>query len=254
MRILTNAITLLSVKNASTKLTSFAAAVKGAKRNLLLQAARDEFIERGLEGATMRGIALKAGCTTGAIYPVFESKEVIYAALLSQSLQRLDDCVARAVGGSDEPASQVRAACRAFTLYYLEHSFEVNLGLYAFRGLKRQGVGKDSDRSLNNALRDVLERIAIPLATTRHTTVVQARAWVALLFSQMIGGLVLQLAGRLDVFATDAQALVDLMLEQAFLPTILPTASRPIEAAKPTRRNLQSKPGKSTATPRRNRS
>ena len=37
--------------------------VKGAKRELLLRAARDEFAEQGLEGATMRGIAVRAGCT-----------------------------------------------------------------------------------------------------------------------------------------------------------------------------------------------
>ena len=41
--------------------------VKGAKREFLLRAARDEFAEQGLEGATMRGIAVRAGCTTGAI-------------------------------------------------------------------------------------------------------------------------------------------------------------------------------------------
>ena len=33
--------------------------VKGAKRELLLRAARDEFAEQGLEGATMRGIAVR---------------------------------------------------------------------------------------------------------------------------------------------------------------------------------------------------
>jgi AcrR family transcriptional regulator len=62
--------------------------VKGAKRELLLRAARDEFAEQGLEGATMRGIALRAGCTTGAIYPLFDSKEAIYAELLRPWLPR----------------------------------------------------------------------------------------------------------------------------------------------------------------------
>ena len=71
--------------------------VKGAKRELLLRAARDEFAEQGLEGATMRGIAVRAGCTTGAIYPLFDSKEAIYAELLKQSLAALDTHVAEAV-------------------------------------------------------------------------------------------------------------------------------------------------------------
>ena len=62
--------------------------VKGAKRELLLRAARDEFAEQGLEGATMRGIAVRAGCTTGAIYPLFDSKEAVYAELLSNRWRR----------------------------------------------------------------------------------------------------------------------------------------------------------------------
>ena len=121
--------------------------VKGAKRELLLRAARDEFAEQGLEGATMRGIAVRAGCTTGAIYPLFDSKEAIYAELLKQSLAALDTCVAEAVAAVRNPEAQVEAACGAFLNYYLDHRFEINLGLYAFRGLKRLGVGKPSDHS-----------------------------------------------------------------------------------------------------------
>ena len=71
--------------------------VKVAKRELLLRAAREEFAEQGLEGATMRGIALRAGCSTGAIYPLFESKEAIYADQLQHSLSALDARVAEAV-------------------------------------------------------------------------------------------------------------------------------------------------------------
>ena len=193
---------------------TLAHAVKGARRDLLLQAARDEFVEKGLEGATMRGIALRAGCTTGALYPVFDSKETVYAALLEQSLARLDVHVAQAVVPTDAPAAQVESACRAFLEHYLEHRFELNLGLYAFRGLKRQGVGKESDRALNRALQGVLERIAVPLAAARRTSVAAARPQVALLFSQMVGGLVLQLAGRLGVLGTDATSLLELMLQQ----------------------------------------
>jgi AcrR family transcriptional regulator len=128
--------------------------VKGAKRELLLRAARDEFAEQGLEGATMRGIALRAGCTT--IYPLFDSKEAIYAELLRQSLTALDAYVAEAVSAARTPEAKVEAGCAAFLNYYLDHRFEINLGLYAFRGLKRQGVGKPSNDELNRALWKVL--------------------------------------------------------------------------------------------------
>jgi len=186
--------------------------VKGAKRDLLLQAAREEFADEGLDGATMRGIAARAGCSTGAIYPIYESKEAIYADLLQHSLSSLDAHVARAVQSADAPEAQVEAACAAFLQYYMQNRFEVNLGLYAFRGVKRQGVGKALDDALNRALWKVLARIAVPLAALRGVQPEDVRPWVALLFSQMIGALVLQMSGRLKFLDTDARALLDLML------------------------------------------
>lgn len=202
--------------------------VKDAKRDVLLQAARDEFVEKGLEGATMRGIAARTGCTTGAIYPLFDSKESIYAALLDQSLLRLDACVAQAADAAVAPADKVEAACSAFLTYYLAHPFEINLGLYAFRGLKRQGVGKRSDAALNNALRQVLMRIALPFSDCRGVAVAEAQPLVTLLLSQMIGAIVLQVAGRLKTLDTDAHALLRSMLDQLLGGTI--------SAAKPKRR------------------
>lgn len=192
--------------------------MKQARRDLLLRAAKEEFADKGLEGATMRGIAVRAGCTTGAIYPLFDSKEAIYAALLEQSLSLLDADVAAAVGGARSAEMQVRAACKAFLAYYLRNPFEVNLGLYAFRGLKRQGLGKASDRALNQLLWKVLERIAEPLGKVRGLEGAAVRPWVALLFSQMIGALVLQLAGRLDFLEADAAKLLDMMLAPHVTP------------------------------------
>ena len=195
--------------------TDWSDVVKGAKRELILRAARDEFAEEGLEGATMRGIAVRAGCTTGAIYPLFDSKEAIYADLLKQSLAALDVHVAEAVAAARTPEAQAAAACEGFLNYYLDHRFEVNLGLYAFRGLKRLGVGKPSDEDLNQALWKVLERIARPLSVARGLKSAEVRPWVALLTSQMIGALVLQIAGRLDFLDTDAKSLLRMMLAQS---------------------------------------
>ena len=188
--------------------------VKGAKRELLLRAAREEFAEQGLEGATMRGIALRAGCSTGAIYPLFESKEAIYADLLQHSLSALDARVAVSVRSADGAEARLAAGCEAFLGYYLENRFEVNLGLYAFRGVKRQGVGKALDDALNRALGQVLERIAQPLSDMQDRDVSTVRPMVALLFSQMIGALVLQMAGRLKFLETDPRMLLGMMLAQ----------------------------------------
>ena len=208
-------ITLLPMDSASTiPGRAWIENVKKARRDLLLRAAREEFVEKGLDGATMRGVAVRAGCTTGAIYPLFDSKEAIYAALLEQSLSALDANVAAAIVGTNSAARRVEQASNAFLAYYLRNPLEVNLGLYAFRGLKRQGVGKDTDRALNGLLLNVLGRIAGPLAELKGVTLANVQPWVALLFSQMIGALVLHLAGRLDILDTTPRDLLLLILSQ----------------------------------------
>ncbi|MBL4906594.1 MAG: helix-turn-helix transcriptional regulator [Sneathiella sp.] len=47
------------------------------RRQKILEAATRVFEKVGLANASMRAIALEAGCTTGAIYPIFSGKEDI---------------------------------------------------------------------------------------------------------------------------------------------------------------------------------
>lgn len=59
------------------------------RRQMILDAAQRVFERDGLEKTTIRAITKEAGCTTGAIYPWFAGKEILYGALLDESLQRL---------------------------------------------------------------------------------------------------------------------------------------------------------------------
>ncbi|WP_152543612.1 helix-turn-helix domain-containing protein, partial [Methylibium sp. T29] len=82
-------------------------AVADARRALVLDAARAAFFELGLERASVREIARRAGYTPGAIYSYFASKEEMYGALLGESLERLNQAVAAARPGAarrGEPA------------------------------------------------------------------------------------------------------------------------------------------------------
>lgn len=246
-------------------------AVKDAKRDLLLAAAREEFADKGLDGATMRGIALRAGCTTGAIYPLFDSKEAIYAALLADSLARLGRAVDGAIDAAADSAiearieatievspdararAQVQAGCRAFIDHYRQHPFEVNLGLYAFRGVRRQGVGRHPDQALNQALEQVLNRLATALAAARGETTATVRPLVMVLFTQMIGALVLEMTGRLDALHADGDQLHALMLTAVL--TAVPTAALTAVPAPATARSESpgSRPTPPTRPPRRPR-
>jgi len=83
-------------------------ALSEARRNLILDAARAAFLELGLDGASLREIAKRAGYTPGAIYTYFSNLEELYGALLEESLQRLKAEVDAAA--SDMPAVDAAAS------------------------------------------------------------------------------------------------------------------------------------------------
>ena len=68
----------------------------------------------------------------------------------------------------------------------------------------------------------------VPLTEVRGLKPSEVRPWVALLTSQMIGALVLQIAGRLDFLETGAQALLRMMLAQC----LAPAAPKNVKAAR----------------------
>ena len=55
---------------------------KDQRRESLLQAALDEFFERGFAAARMADIAKRAGVSKGALYLYFDSKEAMFKALV----------------------------------------------------------------------------------------------------------------------------------------------------------------------------
>lgn len=58
-----------------------APAKRGAESERILDAAEERFIERGFRGTSLRDVAAAAGCTTGAIYWSFGSKDALFLAV-----------------------------------------------------------------------------------------------------------------------------------------------------------------------------
>ncbi|MGY4402969.1 AcrR family transcriptional regulator [Bradyrhizobium sp. USDA 3315] len=96
-------------------------AVSRHKRELILDAARSVFAEEGLEGASLRAIATRAGYTAAALYFHFDSKEAIYAEVLRQSLASLGEAVSAAVATTRGAKQKLHAAGMGFFRYYAEH-------------------------------------------------------------------------------------------------------------------------------------
>jgi AcrR family transcriptional regulator len=188
------------------------------RRAHVLAAAREAFVELGLERASLREIARRAGYTPGALYSYFDSKEAVYAALLGESLERLNAGVAAAVqaAGSVTPADDavaLRSAARAFFDFYLAHPRDLDLGFYLFQGLQPRGLTPALDQALNRRLRDALapvqaalERLGLPPA--------DALAETTALFAHAVGLLLLGHTGRIRLFGQQPPALFDRHLDQ----------------------------------------
>src|SRR4051794_40575807 len=108
-------------------------AARELKRGLILDAARTVFEADGLDGASLRAIAAKAGYTPAALYFHFESKEAIYAEVLRGSLANLGQAVSLAAFKASAPDKQLRAAAMAFFRYYADNPRDLDLGFYLFR-------------------------------------------------------------------------------------------------------------------------
>src|ERR1044072_7512545 len=105
-------------------------AVSGHKREVILDAARQSLTEEGLEGASLRAIATRAGYTPAALYFHFDSKEAIYAEVLRDSLASLGGAVDKSVARTRGPKQMLRAAAIAFFRYYAENPRDLDLGFY----------------------------------------------------------------------------------------------------------------------------
>lgn len=187
-------------------------AVSALKRDLILDAARAVFEAEGLEGASLRAIAARAGYTPAALYFHFESKEAIYAEVLQASLAALgaavNDAVAAAGDGAPDPAARLRAAAMAFFGFYADHPRDLDLGFYLFRGgMKSAGLGRTRDAALNAALEAALRPIADAAESLGASRAEASRIMVDC-FAHAAGLLLLAHTGRIRMFGASAAGLM----------------------------------------------
>ncbi|OZI74048.1 TetR/AcrR family transcriptional regulator [Bordetella genomosp. 12] len=178
------------------------------RRQIILDAAERVFTRDGLEHTTIRAIAKEAGCTTGAIYPCFEGKEAIYGELLRASLLRLlahlDEQLTLA------PANRAaRAVIEGFFNYYAARETEFSLGLYLYRGLQPQGLGREIDASLNALLRQAVDRLGAGLATSKGWDTARVQIEAMNVFTYLMGLLLLHHTRRVKSLHQRTETLLE---------------------------------------------
>jgi AcrR family transcriptional regulator len=192
-------------------------AVSGHKRELILGAAKQVFAEEGLEGASLRAIAVRAGYTPAALYFHFDSKEAIYAEVLKASLVSLGSAVERAVAQAKTSKQRLTAAAMSFFRFYAENPCDLDLGFYLFRGgMKPAGLGHERDERLNAALEAALQPIAeaaIGLGASRQ----RANLLMVDCFAHAAGLLLLLHTGRIRMFDASAPDLMEAYVRDKIL-------------------------------------
>ncbi len=87
----------------------------------LLDAAAAEFGEKGFHDSSIVSITARAGVALGTFYTYFESKEVLFRALVGDMSQRVRDHVAPVLRDGGDAVAAEGAALRAFLGFAREH-------------------------------------------------------------------------------------------------------------------------------------
>jgi AcrR family transcriptional regulator len=199
------------------------------RKAYVLDAARAVFEAEGLEGASIREIAKKAGYTPGAIYSYFPSKEAIYAALLGESLERLKVAVMSAKPSAavlqgftlSAQARQLAGKTLAWFKFYYSNPRDLDLGFYLFQGMRPRGLSGDLNTFLNAQLIQALEpaeKALIEMGLGEELALSENTAT----FAHGIGLLLLQHTGRIKLFKQNADELFTthiVQLCQRYAPT-----------------------------------
>ena len=93
---------------------------KDARRSSILQAARRQFLARGLEQVTMSEVAREAELSKGTLYLYFEDKTEIMYSLLLEFLEDLRDRVAPVIEGTGSGMEKVNELLERYIAFYHE--------------------------------------------------------------------------------------------------------------------------------------
>jgi AcrR family transcriptional regulator len=141
------------------KLTRRALA-KQQTREKVLQAAREMFIERGYDGATIRDIARAAGMSTGAVFASFTDKPELFDAILNDDFAALaepmQDAASVAPTARDALIAMFGAAYRAHVSQL--PLIQAALAASWTRTAEAERARRDSLRPIRVLVSEVLQR------------------------------------------------------------------------------------------------
>lgn len=174
----------------------------------ILDAARALVAGDGYASLSMRKVARHVGCSPGAIYLYYESKDALYAALIDEAVGLLIDAYRPAEGIAD-PVERLEAFCRTYVRFALDYP-ELYKVMYLELRVDPGAVSPDGYRRAQKPLQDTADALAEAHAAGRlHAPTPLEGATVV--WAALHGMLSLLLARQVDPRA-DRDRLLDLAI------------------------------------------
>jgi len=171
-------------------------ALADTRRGLVLQAVRAAVAEGGLESASIRDIAARAGYTPGALYAYFPSKQALLAAVLQETLEGARAVAAQAKLPKNNPGTLLHARANAWLAYFFARPGDTGVVLHL---LASDGSGEAQVALVRQLIQDLqtsLEPVADALAAL-GCPVARLPSEVAGLLSVALGVLLLRDSRRM---------------------------------------------------------
>jgi AcrR family transcriptional regulator len=127
-------------------------------RERLLDAASDEFTENGYAAAKLQDIARRAGFTKGAVYSNFDSKQALFAELLSRKSMELAGWVIETVSGLGPGAAAGKGGDAIASWVVAEPRWPLLVTEYGIQAGRDPKLAEDYRRERRH-LRDELETL-----------------------------------------------------------------------------------------------
>lgn len=128
------------------------------RKQQILMAAWESFVEHGYQATTMRGVARRMGTSTGVIYTYFKGKAEILEAIMVDSLERnrqLFDQASRTASSRGTAQELIATYLECCPIAVLKNSAAGNIGIWA-EAVKRNKIGK----VISNYYSQLLQHIA----------------------------------------------------------------------------------------------
>jgi AcrR family transcriptional regulator len=121
---------------------------KKARRQAILDAARECFFKDGFEATTISQIAEKVELSTGTLYLYFKNKEEIYVSILEEGLEILYAVMKDSEVADATPSQLLEGYANAYYRFYTEHGEYFDIMFFLRRPDRRVEVERELEEKL----------------------------------------------------------------------------------------------------------